>query len=227
LYHAAAIPASLGKNGHFLEKRARFADDCRLVRVEDNLEPTAPSGDLPLERYRSYLLLLARLHLAERARAKLDASDMVQQTLLEAHRKRDQFRGLSEAELAGWLRQLLACEIADALRGLGRAKRNVKRERAIEALLDEVSSRMEACLTAQQSSPSERAMQNEQLLRLAEALTHLPDDQRIAVELKHLQGKTVAAIAVTMGRTETAIGGLLRRGMMRLRELLIEASGAA
>jgi len=188
------------------------------------LEPTAPSGELPLERYRSYLLLLARLHLAERVRAKLDASDMVQQTLLEAHRKRDQFRGMSEAELAGWLRQLLACEMADALRGLGRAKRNIQRERAIEEMFAEVSSRMEACLAAQQSSPSERAIANEQLLRLAEALIQLPDDQRLAVEWKHLQGKTVATIAAAMGKTETAVGGLLRRGMMRLRELLNQAS---
>ena len=184
------------------------------------MESNTQSGELPLERYRPYLLLLARLHLAERFRAKLDASDVVQQTLLEAHRKREQFRGASEAELAGWLRQLLACEMADALRGLGRAKRNVQRERAIEEMLAEVSSRMEACLAAQQSSPSERAMQNEQLLRLAEALIQLPEDQRVAVELKHLQGKTVAAIAESMGRSETAVGGLLRRGMMRLRELL-------
>ena len=86
--------------------------------------------DLPLERFRTYLVLLARLHLADRP--KLDASDVVQQTLLEAHRKRAQYRGATDAELAGWLRRMLACELADALRGLGRAKRDVARERAVD-----------------------------------------------------------------------------------------------
>jgi RNA polymerase sigma-70 factor (ECF subfamily) len=173
-----------------------------------------------LERFRPYLLLLARLYAGDRHRSKFDASDIVQQTLLEAHRKRDQFRGATEAELAAWLRQVLACELADALRGLGRAKRDARRERAIEEALGEVSSRLEGWPAADQSSPSERAVHNEQLVRLAEALLHLPDDQRRAVELKHLQGRSVSEIAAALGKTETAVGGLLRRGMTRLRELL-------
>src|SRR5437588_9698884 len=106
----------------------------------------ADRSEMALERFRPYLLLLARLQLVDRYRAKLDASDVVQQTLLEAHRKRAQFRGTTEAELAGWLRRMLACELADALRGLGRAKRDVEQERALEEMFGEVSSRMEACL---------------------------------------------------------------------------------
>jgi RNA polymerase sigma-70 factor (ECF subfamily) len=180
----------------------------------------AANRELALDRFRPYLLLLARLHVDERYRRKFDPSDVVQQTLLEAHRKRAQFRGATEADLAGWLRQMLACEIADALRGLGRAKRDIRQERAIEEMLAEVSSRLEACLAAEQSSPSERAVQNEQALRLAEALAQLPEDQRRAVELKHLQGQSLAAVAGLMEKTETAVGGLLRRGMARLRELL-------
>jgi RNA polymerase sigma-70 factor (ECF subfamily) len=175
---------------------------------------------LALERFRHYLLLLARLQLGDRLRSKVDPSDAVQMTLLEAHQKRDQFRGRTEAEMAAWLRQMLAYCIADLLRAQGRAKRNAGHERSLEAALDESSCRVEAWLAAGQSSPSQRAVRQEELLRLAEALSRLPEDQRVAVELKHLQGCSVADVARRMGRTETAVGGLLRRGMTRLRELL-------
>jgi RNA polymerase sigma-70 factor (ECF subfamily) len=176
--------------------------------------------DLALERFRHYLLLLARLQLGERHRSRLDPSDVVQQTLLEAHRKRGQFRGRSDAELAAWLRQMLAYAIADALRAQGRAKRNAAREQSLEVALGESSARLEAWLAADQSSPSQRAVQQEQLLRLAEAMAQLPENERRAVELKHLQGYSVAAIAQCLSRTETAVGGLLRRGMAKLRGLL-------
>jgi RNA polymerase sigma-70 factor (ECF subfamily) len=183
----------------------------------------ATDADGPnLERFRPYLLLLARMQLGERGRSRLDPSDVVQQTLLEAHRQRAQFRGTTDAERAGWLRRMLACEIADARRWLGRAKRDVRREQAIEQVLADVSSRLDAWLAADQSSPSERVVHRERVLRLAAALAELPDDQRRAVERKHLDGESVAAIAAAMGRTETAVGGLLRRGMMRLRELMNE-----
>jgi RNA polymerase sigma-70 factor (ECF subfamily) len=178
------------------------------------------STGLALERFRHYLLLLARLHLGGRLQAKFDPSDVVQETLLEAHRKQAQFCGASDAELAGWLRQALAHCIADALRAFGRARRDVAQERSLEAALDESSARLAAFLAADQSSPSQRAAQEEQLFRLAESLAALPDDQRQAVEMKHLQACSVAVIAQRMGRSETAVGGLLRRGMTALRQRL-------
>src|SRR2546425_223876 len=120
---------------------------------------------LALERFRHYLLLLARIHQGDQLRAKFDPSDMVQQTLLEAHRKLAQFRGKSEAEMAAWLRQMLTCTIADALRAFGRTKRDAGQERSLEAALQDSSSRIEAWLAADQSSPSQQAAKQEQLLQ--------------------------------------------------------------
>lgn len=182
------------------------------------------SPDLGLEKYRPYLILLARVNLGPGMHGKFDASDIVQHTLLEAHRKRAQFRGQGETEIAAWLRQVLAFAIADARRDLHRAKRDIARERSLEASLDGSSSRLEA-LAAQQSSPSQKAVRQENLLRLAATLLKLPEDQRLAVEMKHLQGLSVAEIAKLLERSDTAVGGLLRRGMTKLRDLLQEKEG--
>jgi len=182
-----------------------------------------PAGWAPsLERFRSYLRLLARLQLDPRLRAKLDPSDLVQQTLLQAYQALPQFRGQSQAELAGWLRQILARNLANATRDLTRAKRDVARERSLEATLAESSARLEAWLAAEQPSPGQLADQNEQLLHLAEALAGLPDAQREALEQHYLQGRPVAEVAQHLGRSTTAVVGLLHRGLQRLRSQLQE-----
>src|SRR5690349_3429949 len=107
-----------------------------------------------LERYRDYLRLLARLELDPRLRAKLNPSDLVQQTLLQAHRALDRFRGASESELLAWLRRILARLMANAARDLGRARRDAGRERSLDETLERSSARLETILAADQSSPS-------------------------------------------------------------------------
>src|SRR2546430_13848358 len=102
---------------------------------------TAPVA--ALEQFRPYLLLLARLQLGRQFPGKLDASDVVQQALLEAHRQRDQFQGGTTPQLLAWLRRILAGTLTDALRGLGRAKRDAARECSLEAALDQSSERLE------------------------------------------------------------------------------------
>jgi RNA polymerase sigma-70 factor (ECF subfamily) len=173
-----------------------------------------------LEDYRDYLRLLARLQVDPRLQGKLDPSDVVQETLLDAHRNLDQFRGQTDAELAAWLRQILANNLAEAARRFGAGKRDVGREQSLEAALEESSARLEVWLAEERSSAAERAERHEELLRLAGALARLPEDQRRAVELHHLRGLTVAEAGAAMGRSRSAVMGLLFRGLKRLRELL-------
>lgn len=173
-----------------------------------------------LEKFRQYLMLLARVHLGHQNQAKLDASDLVQQTLLEAHRKHDQFQGSSASERAAWLRSLLSCNLADAIRTLRRAKRDPAKERALQFDVDATSMRLQAWLASDHTSPSRKALQRENVLHLSEVLSQIPESQRLAVVLRHSEGWSLKAIAEHMGKTERAVAGLLQRGLEQLRHLL-------
>jgi RNA polymerase sigma-70 factor (ECF subfamily) len=187
------------------------------------MSSTAWPDGAALERHRGYLHLLARLHLDPRLRPKLDASDVVQQTLLQAHAGLAGFRGATSGELAAWLRQILARVLAHAGRDLGRDRRDVNRERSLEAALDASSAHLGRWLAADQSSPSQQADRHEQAARLADALADLPVAQREAVVLHYWQGWPLADIGVHLGRTPAAVAGLLHRGLKQLRSLLAES----
>jgi RNA polymerase sigma-70 factor (ECF subfamily) len=176
--------------------------------------------DRELARFRDYLYLLTRMQIRQPIHAQLDLSGVVQQTLLEAHQARPQLEGRSEAEKAGWLRRALANNLADALRKLRTGRRDIARERSLEQDLEQSSCRVAAWLAAEQSSPSEQALHHEQSLQLAEALAQLPENQRRAVELKHLNGLTLVETAAQLGCTTAAVVGLLHRGVEQLRRLL-------
>jgi RNA polymerase sigma-70 factor (ECF subfamily) len=172
-----------------------------------------------LEAFRSYLLLLARLQLDPGPRNRIDPSDVVQQTLLEAHAKADQFQGDDSAQ-AAWLRQALANNLRDAWRALRRHKRDIRREEDLEVAVEQSAARLQGILAAGKSSPSQQAVRNEDLRRLAEALTQLPEAQREAIVLHHLQDRSLSETARSLGKTDAAVAGLLHRGLKRLRELM-------
>jgi RNA polymerase sigma-70 factor (ECF subfamily) len=186
------------------------------------MRPTARDDIRLIEKHRDYLLLLVRLQIGPRLRTKFDASDVVQQAILQAHESRDQFRGRTEGEWLAWLRAILANALVAASRRFDAQARNPGRERSLEAELERCASRLEGLLAADQTSPSEQAVRSEELLRLAQALARLPEDQRRVVELHYLKGLPVSEVAEGIGRTRPAAVGLLFRGLKRLRELLRE-----
>ena len=178
-------------------------------------EDAAPAPDWQLDRYRGYLLFLARSRLRS-VPGKLDASEIVQDVLLKAHRCRDRFRGQTEGEWRAWLRRILANAIADEFRRLAN-------EPKILHSLELSSLRLEQWLAADHTSPSGRADRDEQLLQLADALAQLPEYERAALEMRYLQEPPVplAEIAQRLNRpTAHAVADLLARGLKKLRNVM-------
>jgi RNA polymerase sigma-70 factor (ECF subfamily) len=168
----------------------------------------AAESDDGLAQYRGYLSLLARHDVSPRLRALIDVSGVVQQTLLDAHQSPHRVR--TEAETAAWLRAIFRHNLADELRRRDARKRAADREQPLD-FRDP---------PAGHSSPSQRAIRAEELMRLAEAVKLLPDAQRRAVELHHLEGRSLSEIAETLGSTKPAVAGLLHRGLKGLRARL-------
>jgi RNA polymerase sigma-70 factor (ECF subfamily) len=220
---ALAFAWRLGHN-HFHKKRYRTGRSLPFdvsVYGASMAESDAPDLWHP-ERYRDYLLMLARLRLNPWLHGKLSASDVVQETLLREEQHKDQFRRDAHA-LAAYLRQILANTLADQMRAFARGKRDIALERSLHEALERSSIHLEQWLAAEQSSPSEQAERNELLLRLADALAALPEDERVALELRYLQEPVapLADIATHLGRPSVkSVAGLLARGLERLRKRL-------
>ena len=175
-----------------------------------------------LGRYRDYLRLLARLHLDPRLAGKVDPSDIVQQSLLEAHQDLAALKGKTEGELVAWLRTILTRNLLNTARDFTAQRRDVRRERSLAQQVEDSSVRLDKFLASDQTSPSQRVSRGEEAERLAIALAALPEDQRAAVILKHFHDWSVAQIAEHLDRSTLAVGGLLKRGLKKLRELMDE-----
>jgi RNA polymerase sigma-70 factor (ECF subfamily) len=190
--------------GHLLIQARSGADEAR--------------GTL-LESYRIYLDLLARVEIGRRLRKKVDASDVVQETFLEAHRNFGSFRGTSEAEFVAWLRSILAARVANLVRHfVGTQARDVRREEGLRADLDQSSRALDRVYFALESTPSQQVVRREQGVLLAAALARLPEEYREVVILRHLEELPFPEVARRMGRTVDSVQKLWVRALARLRQ---------
>jgi len=175
--------------------------------------------DEELKKCRYYLRLLARKKLWRKYRSKVDSSDIVQGTLLRVTRVWERFQQLGEGPREAYLRAALADEIRDMKRRYEGPKRDVDREQSFQPIGVQSSVPPEPAL-AEQTTPSQEAMRDEQLLRLAEVIARLPEDQQTAVELHYFHEMKLGEIARTMGKTDDTVSGLLRRGLKELKRVL-------
>jgi RNA polymerase sigma-70 factor (ECF subfamily) len=191
----------------------------RLIEEARRQEPGAL--DRLLESYRNYLRLLARAGIEPALRSKADPSDLVQETLLKAHRHFDQFQGRDEPELASWLRQILARNLADLARKYhGTAARRVAREQSLEDLLGPASRALGALLASNGQSPSQSAQRRELSVVLADALAALSADYREVIVLHTLEGRGWDEVAAALGRSPDAARVLWARALKKLRPLI-------
>lgn len=174
---------------------------------------------------RSYVALLARANVGKWMQAKCDASDLVQQTLLDAHRDFDKFGGQTEGEWLAWLRQILAHNAGDAVRHFGTAeKRAAKREVSLGGVGRDDSAGFAWEPPAPGDSPSQVAVSHESELLLAEAIEKLPADYRDVIVLRNLQRLPFDEVASRLHRSRPAAQMLWARAVQKLRELLPESS---
>lgn len=174
-------------------------------------------GEL-LGSYQNYLRLLARIEIGRRLQGKVDASDVVQETFLEAHRHFGNFQGHATGQFTQWLRAILAATLANTVRRyLGTQARDLRLERELAADLDQSTCALAQMLVDQHSSPSQQVMRGEQTLLVAEAMARLPDDYQSVLVLRHLEGLTFPQVAERMGRSVDSVEKLWLRGLTRLK----------
>ena len=175
-----------------------------------------------LQLYINYLKLLATTQLDDKLRARVSPSDVVQETLLEAHRDFPQFRGRSEPELQAWLRRILIHNLGRLVeRHVLAEKRNVRREVSLERVhrsLERSSIQLRHQIADRGNSPSSAAQHSEHTRLLADHLAELPDDYRRVIMLRNLEGLPFKEVAESMGRSAGAVRMLWLRAIDALRE---------
>jgi RNA polymerase sigma-70 factor (ECF subfamily) len=171
------------------------------------------------EASRPWLAVLARARLERYLRARVDTSDLVQQTLLEAYRDFAGFGGRTEGEWLAWLRQILLRNAADYVRRFRAAKRAATE---IPLRGEGEGPPLEQAITAAGPSPSQQAVCHEESLRLAQSLTLLPEDYQEVIQLRHFQRLAFDEVARRMQRSRPAVQMLWLRALRRLKEVLDE-----
>lgn len=217
-------------NGHATSPASPMPDE-RAVQAPDLLISKASAGSMSalgrlLERYRDHLRLVAEREIDPRLRAKLDASDIVQETFLDARKSFAQFRASTEAELFAWLRALLRNNVLNSVRHY---RETDKRELDREVLLngDSSADALTASLATGSPTPGVKAARREQVERIEEAVGRLSDEYQTVVRLRLFENRPFAEIAASLGTTEGASRALFYRALARLKIEIGDLDGSS
>lgn len=192
--------------------------------MNDNSQPPDLSDTEAFDRYRPYLHLLARRAMPKRMQARVSPSDLVQQTIAEAWRCRDQYRGEATNGQIGWLRGILTRVAAANIRQhMGVQGRDVNREIDVSDNIDQTNAGLEM-IAASSIGPASAAIKNEQVLALSAAMETLPDDYRCVLIWRHFDDLSHAEMAHRLGKSEPAVRMLWIRALKSLRQAFTNES---
>ena len=200
--------------------------DSAISWIKDRLAPSRERSShrndiCELSQYQPMLLTRAT-RMTRDLPPRVSAEDLVQETLLEAHLNLDKFNGQTKLEMVKWLCRILSNNIADTYRSLKRKKRDIAREQPIRKVTNG-SSFGGIQLASPDGTPSFYASNAEQEAQLAAAIGQLPEQQRAAVVMHHLQGETLASVAQKLGRSRSAVAGLVFRGLQTLKKAMVSS----
>jgi RNA polymerase sigma-70 factor (ECF subfamily) len=195
-----------------------------LARARSN---DAAQLDLLFAHCRNYLGVVARAQVESWLRAKVDASDIVQQTMLEAYRDFHKFRGTTEAEWLAWLRQILAHNADNYIRHYRTGKRQARREVPLRQPGDDSNTRGAPDPSDGAESPSQLLLRKERDWQIADALAQLPPDYREVILLRNLERLPFDAVAERLGRSRPAAQMLWMRAIHKLQEVVAAANGSS
>jgi RNA polymerase sigma-70 factor (ECF subfamily) len=193
-----------------------------IRRVRDG-EPGA--REQLFDRYQGYLQVLARAQLGRHLRGKCEPSDVVQMTLLEAHRDFATFQGIHEPELLAWLRRILSHNLFNEARRFAAKQRDTAREISLDQVragVEHSSVALTRGIAASTPTPSQIAARREDTVRLADALARLPEDYQTVLLLRIFEELPAEEVAQQMGRSAGAIRMLQMRALVALREAMAE-----
>lgn len=208
----------------------RMTSDSFNDRPLDDLLSAAKAGDAEareklLAESRSYLGVIAGARMEPWMRAKFDASDLIQQTLVEAHEALEQFDGDNEAAWKAWLKKMMQHNVQDAVRHYKQAdKRDIRRERRADASNDD-GQRMQ--IAGDDPTSSRLAANEERDQELLLAVAALPEDYRRVLTLRTVEKRPFDEVAATMERTVPATQMLWTRAVRKLEEALRDRSELA
>ncbi len=175
-----------------------------------------------LEEFRAHLETLTFIQMDPRLRSEFSMSDIIQNTLLEAWRDLERIETLDADGRKRWLRRMLVHNLIEQIQRLRAKKRDFRLKQSLDAAVEESSCRLKNWLAAEDTSPGERLVRQEEGLRLLEALSKIDPRQREALILQKYHDWTLAQIAEHLGCTTGAVAGLHARGVKALRERLPE-----
>ena len=178
-----------------------------------------------LARHRPALRRMIELRLDPAIVQRVDASDVVQEVMLEASQRLREFLTRPVMPFHLWLRHIAKDRLIDAHRKHHRAKkRGVNREQPLArpAWAQQSSLDLAAQLVDQELTPASAAMRRELEQRLHDALAHLDEDDREMILMRHFEQLANQEVAGVLGLTEAAASMRYLRAVRRLRDLMTQ-----